>query len=158
MLYCTKYTRSVIDEGEGRGSAHLHIPYAPSHRTILRYKFRFPIENNVVGSQMDLYLALLLISQSMWSILQGSRTTPTQLVEQCILVCKKQVYKLLEAQADLDIENSRLRLTSAKKAAIEENTENTTAASRRGDSFFKCQSAEADLVEDEVNRDRTHYR
>jgi hypothetical protein len=89
---------------------------------IQQYKFRFPVVNRVVTGQLDLALALLIISQKMRAATVSSRSTPSELIESCVGVCKKQAYKLLDAQAEATM----------------------------GDNIFHRISMAADLVEDEV--------
>jgi hypothetical protein len=89
-----------------------------------QYKFRFPVVNRVVTGQLDLALALLAMSQTMRAATVGTRTSVESLVTSCVTVCKKQVYKLLDAQAEATM----------------------------SESFLNCASLAADLVEDELTQ------
>lgn len=96
---------------------------------IQQYKFRFPTVNRSVTGQLDLVLFLLHLSQKMRAATVGSRTSPAALITDAATACKKQVYKLVDAQAEAS----------------------------RGDSLFAHISLAADLVEDEQNQDKDFY-
>ena len=90
--------------------------------TLQQYKFRFPVVNRIVTGQLDLALFLVAISQKMRAATVGTRTPASALVSSCVTVCKKQVYKLLDAQAEANM----------------------------GENIFARISMVADLIEDEL--------
>ena len=86
-----------------------------------QYKFRFPVVNRVVTGQLDIVIFLLMLSQMMRAATVGTRISASQLASDCIAICKKQVYKLLDAQAEATM----------------------------GENIFQRISMAADLIEDE---------